>query len=158
MLASVIGNVAKQAANVATTSMVQAPRPPLKVWCVTLRRVPAQTEEDEPEIGGCEKAWLKSCLLPCALVAYFFGTCFHMIIYFIACTLCPCVGPTVFVAFAQARLKAYASRAEGGGAQAGVQEAKRDAQRVTCVARTLVSSYIWVVLHMNRPLMDLWNW
>eukprot|EP00746_Dinoflagellata_sp_MGD_P011192 gnl/MRDRNA2_/MRDRNA2_123394_c0_seq1.p1 gnl/MRDRNA2_/MRDRNA2_123394_c0~~gnl/MRDRNA2_/MRDRNA2_123394_c0_seq1.p1 ORF type:complete len:130 (+),score=26.27 gnl/MRDRNA2_/MRDRNA2_123394_c0_seq1:103-492(+) len=97
--AEVAGGVAQQ---------VLTPPPP-KVWCVTLRRRPPLTEEDQPEIGDCEKFCMKLFLIPFALITYIFGWVLYTIIYTIGTCCCPLVGPQFFVMLAQSRLQQMAA-------------------------------------------------
>eukprot|EP00933_Yihiella_yeosuensis_P041997 TRINITY_DN36434_c0_g1_i1.p1 TRINITY_DN36434_c0_g1~~TRINITY_DN36434_c0_g1_i1.p1 ORF type:complete len:153 (+),score=32.04 TRINITY_DN36434_c0_g1_i1:78-536(+) len=151
----VFGQIFGAAANAASAAASAAsaaaePRPPPKVWCVTLRRKPIQTTEDEPEIGDCEKICIKIMVIPLALITYLIGWIISLLIYMIGCCCCPVCGPAVFTAFAQARMQSIYEKGAG--------QAKQDAENIAGCASCLVRSYVWVYWNLIRPLGMFCEW
>ena len=155
LLGKALGAVGDAAEHVvgAVQGNVLPPPPPKKVWCVTLRRKPTQTDEDKPEIGCCEKFWTKFFLFPFALVTYFIGWTINTIIWFLACVCFPCIGPQVCSMFVAARLEAL-QRGQPGAANA----VKNDVENAMCCAKCMVKTYSNVYLYLICPLCDLCNW
>jgi len=127
-------------------------RPPPKVWCVTLKRNPPLTSEDEPPLGLCAKICIKIIVIPPALITYLIGWIMYGIVYFIGCICCPLVGPGLFTMLAQARMASYSNDPQAQ------QRVKEDAQAGMCCARCLVSTAIFTYMQMILPLSMFCNW
>lgn len=157
--AQVAGSAAQAAAQqvMGGAAQLQAPPPPPpppKVWCVTLRRKPVLTSEDEPEIGDCEKLCIKLLVVPPALITYCIGWVISIWFYIIACCCCPVCGPYIFTALAAARLET----AQSLGAQHAAERTKEDARAAAGCVLCLVRFYFSVYWNMIRPLSMFCGW
>eukprot|EP00930_Biecheleria_cincta_P073660 TRINITY_DN60939_c0_g1_i1.p1 TRINITY_DN60939_c0_g1~~TRINITY_DN60939_c0_g1_i1.p1 ORF type:complete len:169 (-),score=28.70 TRINITY_DN60939_c0_g1_i1:36-542(-) len=156
--AQVAGSAAQAAAQqVMVGSSAQAPPPsppPPKVWCVTLRRKPVLTPQDEPEIGACEKLCTKLLVIPFALVTYLIGWIISLLFYLVACCCCPVFGPYIFTALAATRLET----AQSLGTQVAAERTKEDAQKAAGMVVCLARFYWSVYWNMIRPLSMFCEW
>mmetsp|Transcript_4899 Transcript_4899/g.7940 ORF Transcript_4899/g.7940 Transcript_4899/m.7940 type:complete len:154 (-) Transcript_4899:42-503(-) len=153
MLGKAIGmatNVASKAAG-ATSS---APPPPKKVWCVTLRRKPTLTEEDQPEIGDCEKICIKMLLIPCAVVTNILGWLVICTLYMIGTCCCPLLGPGIFSFLVRARVNS----ALGSTAAENQEQLKKDTAQAACCVQCLISVAIFTGRDLISPLNKLCDW
>merc|ERR1712196_494900 len=130
------------------------PPPPPKVWCVTLRRVPPLTPEDQPQLGTCEKCFKLVLLFPPAMVFYAFGWAIYMVLQFIACVLAPIFGPAVLSELAERRLALRNAKGNAAAAQQGIADAKKVAGCASCLVNLMWCT--WTELIM--PLKLLWAW
>mmetsp|Transcript_149230 Transcript_149230/g.479242 ORF Transcript_149230/g.479242 Transcript_149230/m.479242 type:complete len:158 (-) Transcript_149230:27-500(-) len=154
LVGKAIATVGQAAAAVGASAPPRPPPPPPTVWCVTLRRKPVLTKEDEPLIGGCEKTCTQILLIPFALVAHLLGWLVTIVLYFLGCIVLPCVGPALFNLFILAKLAAID---EKKGKEVAQETAVQLRQAAGC-AMCLVRSYIFVYKHMILPLSMLCDW
>ena len=152
-------NMLKKAATDAATSAVsvaieKATPPPPKVWCVTLRRTPPLTDEDQPPVGECERVCKKILLMPPAAILYTLGWAIYTILNFIACVLAPVIGPAALKELAARRLALQKEK----GNKAAAAQAINDAKQVAGCASCLVSLMWCTYTEMITPFNLLWAW
>eukprot|EP00746_Dinoflagellata_sp_MGD_P001444 gnl/MRDRNA2_/MRDRNA2_102720_c0_seq1.p1 gnl/MRDRNA2_/MRDRNA2_102720_c0~~gnl/MRDRNA2_/MRDRNA2_102720_c0_seq1.p1 ORF type:complete len:163 (+),score=29.75 gnl/MRDRNA2_/MRDRNA2_102720_c0_seq1:88-576(+) len=159
VLGQMAGNMAQKAAdtaqNMANNMQQKVTPPPPKVWCVTLRRKPALTEEDQPEIGDCEKLCIKIFLIPIACLSYIFGWIIYFVVYTIGTCCCPLVGPQFFVILAKSRLEQMAAAKDPSKT---ANQAKADAENAKCCAMCLLNLSIFAYRDCICPITLLCDW
>ncbi|KAG8466344.1 hypothetical protein KFE25_002100 [Diacronema lutheri] len=122
------------------------PPPPIVFGCITLKRTPAQTPEDEPRVEPCQKFAMKLVLIPLALLVWAYGLLVWLVLNLVRVLLLPCIGPLFVQLMAMAALAKDRQALEEG---AGCGYA---------VAKWWVLTYTWVLKECMTPLLRLWAW
>ena len=130
---------------------VAQPKPPPKVWCVTLKRTPPEHPDDEPPIGDGAKCCYLIWMVPLALCAWFLGAAVMLFLYLLRCVLLPCLGNAFF--------NMWVSKwKQSGDIEVAGWEARRGTSLGVKIVLAWISCYKWTKRVLISPLNLLLEW